>query len=243
MGTNILLSKLGSCPQSAEEIHKYFSEVAELLMNNYFISKRGINYEIVEIEFYLFNQQHQDIITYPRNSQAGEWFFHQSGVDLTFDSLDGQFGGILIRGIKRITPRFEGDPCPSLILGPLKCVDELWDTFSAFSLNDFEYPLIVPGNVSKDANIKNYPRWIPLNKKTIDKIGEEKTKMLKVKATIDKNIKYTNSNPNLKLQGVYKSIDEEIASGIMFNSRYRFLKEASIDTESSDWKKYTAKPR
>lgn len=130
--TNLLLSKLNSCPQTSEEIHKYFSEVAKLLMNNYVISKRGINYEIIEIEFYFFSKKHQDIITYPRGLKAGEWFFHQSGVDLTFESNTEQFGGILIRGIKRMIPRDKGDSRPLLILGPQKCVDELWDAFNAF---------------------------------------------------------------------------------------------------------------
>lgn len=243
--TNLLLSKLTSCPQSSEEIHKYFSEVAELLMNNYLISKRDINYEIVEIEFYLFSPNHQDIITYPRNSKAGEWFFHQSGVDLTFESKDNQFGGILIRGIKRITRREEGDNRPLLILGPQKCVDELWDAFNAFSGNAFDYPLIVSGDVPKDDNIKNYPRWIPLNKKTIDKANKDikKAKNLKTEDTITKNRSYLNVNPYLGLKGIYDNIDTGIASDIMFNRQYRFLKEASIEKESSDWKKYTSKPK
>lgn len=230
--SNLLLSKLTSCPQNSEEIHGYFSEVAKLLMNNYVISKRGINYEIVEIEFYLFSHKHPDIITYPRNVKAGEWFFHESGVDLTFESKKDQFGGILIRGIKRMTPRVEGDPRPLLILGPLKCVDELWDTFNAFQLKDIDFPLIVPGTVPYDANIKNYPRWIPLNKKT---------KKHKVEASIDRNSKCIERNPYLKLQCNYNSIDRDVASDIMFNSKYRFLKEVSIDKDSSDWKKYKAK--
>lgn len=241
--TNVLLSKLTTCPQSSEEILKYFSDVAELLMNNYVISKRGINYEIVEIEFYLFSQKHPDIITYPRNLRAGEWFFHQSGVDLTFHSNADHFGGILIRGIKRLSPRTEGDNRPLLILGPQKCVEELWDAFNAFSVNTFDYPIIISANVPNNANIKNYPRWIPLDKKTLDKIGEEETKRLRIEATFNNNLKYINEHPYLGLQGIYDSIDRNIASDIMFNRHYRFLKEASINRESTDWKKYSSKPK
>jgi len=83
-------------------------------MCNHIIKKGNLEYAIVEIEFYLFTNDHQDVITYPRVADAGRWFFHQSGVDLTFQSRDieedkdgnftfeenASFGGILIRAIR-----------------------------------------------------------------------------------------------------------------------------------------------
>lgn len=81
-----LLDRLNlcNCPQRQEDFFAYFEEIARLLMNNFVIAKGNVKYEIVEIEFYLYTPQHPDIITYPRAISAGRWYFHPSGVDLTF---------------------------------------------------------------------------------------------------------------------------------------------------------------
>ena len=65
-----------------------FSSIAKTLMGKYIIKKGNSRYRIVEIEFYAFSNSQKDYITYPRATDAGQWFFHQSGVDLTFDSHD-----------------------------------------------------------------------------------------------------------------------------------------------------------
>lgn len=240
---NLLQDKLKENHSDVKSIPNYFNEVANLLMNNCVISKGDIRYEIVEIEFYLCSKFHPDVITYPRKLKAGQWFFHQSGVDLTFESTSkDQFGGILIRGINRLTPRAEGDNRPLLILGPQKCVDELWGTFDAFGVDASDYPVIVPGEVTHDEKIKTYPRWIPLGKKTITKEDEDDAKRLKVEATITKFLKCINGNS--ELQGIYeKSIDSKVVSDFMFNRPYRYIKESSIVSESSEWKKYSSKPK
>lgn len=227
-----LLTKLRDCPQSSDKIREYFSDVADLLMNEYVISKRGILYEIVEIEFYLFNQEHHDVITYPRNMKAGEWFFHQSGVDLTFESNRDQFGGILIRGIKRLTPRAEGDNRSLLILGPQKCVDELWDKFNAFKAIASEIPIIIPakGRVEK-ATLATYQRWIPVKK------GDDAT--AKIHKWIERINKADCNKSNMDIS------NEQInkISSLVFASKYRFLKKESIICEDSSWKKYASKPK
>lgn len=229
-GKTELLSILKACPPDAEKVQDYFNDLAKLLMDGYVIVKGDIEYEIVEIEFYLFSKDHPDIITYPRKMSAGKWFFHQSGVDLTFESDEKHYGGILIRGIKRMTPRFGGHECSLLILGPQKCVDELWDNFDAFEVKADEYPIIVRAKESKDMKINNYPRWIPLDKKSVEKVGVDETRRLKVKKVIDNNLKSI------------KDIDEKEAREIMFDHKYRFIKESSIEKDSPEWKKYKSKP-
>lgn len=150
---------------SSEAVSKLFHEIAESLMGNYIIKKGKKRYAIVEIEFYLYTPQHKDFITYPRNLKAGRWFFHQSGVDLTFNTLgeptkdinkkgkeclnykDCSFGGILIRGLYLIDKNFEEDfNKDNFIFGPLKCVNILWDDFNAFENSDNEYPVIIEAN-------------------------------------------------------------------------------------------------
>ena len=128
-----------------------FPDIAKNLMRNYIIKKGQKRFAIVEIEFYLFSKEHPDYITYPRKMEAGRWFFHQSGVDISFESDlelitkndkitykvndNSIFGGILIRGIYDIEKK-------SYIFGPQKCVNELWDNFDAFHPSPDQYPII-----------------------------------------------------------------------------------------------------
>lgn len=221
-----LLQKLKSVPLDTDDYSEYFREVADLLMSKYIISKRDVKYEIIEIEFYLYNKNHKDIITYPRKLDAGEWFFHQSGVDLTFNSNANQFGGILIRGLREI----EG--ARNQIFGPCKCVDVLWDKFNAFEVQCSDIPVIIPANGKVEmAPLTAYQRWIPV--KNGDNV---KNKILKwIKRIKDEGYVIENENTS----------DEEInkISSLIFNSEYRFLKEKSIDQADKAWKNYKSRPK
>jgi hypothetical protein len=217
---NQLLEKLRSCPVNSDEIHKYFSETADLLMNNYVISKHGIEYEIVEIEFYLFTPEHPDVITYPRDCVAGQWFFHQSGVDLTFATTDKQFGGILIRGLRET----QGER--KQVFGPQNCVNLLWDKFNAFETVATEIPLIIPSNQCVSSfHAQSFPRWIPVKK---DKVKASAKLAEWIKRLKDKGYNEFNKDP-------------EKISALIFDSEYRFIKEKAIDFDDTVWKRYNAK--
>lgn len=130
-----------------------FKELAELLFSSYLIRKGERTYRLTDIEFYLYNDSHRDIITYPRNCTAGYWFFHASGVDIAFESFvkrsanankptltpDAFFGGILIRGIERFVP----SGANIIFDGPIKAMDELFDQFDAFGHAD-NFPRLTP---------------------------------------------------------------------------------------------------
>lgn len=140
-----------------------FEELAKALMNNFQIKKGDNRYWMTDIEFYVYTDSHRDIITYPRNCEAGRWFFHASGVDISFKSnvefkehpkkhqmmpfltKDAVFGGILIRGIVR---DFDGAP----IDGPMKVCDELFDQFNAF-YPPADFPLIVTAKESRHVQV------------------------------------------------------------------------------------------
>ena len=148
-----------ACLQDKKEILTEFEEAAKLLMNLCSIKKCEKEYKIVDIEFYMYNFQHPDVITYPRDMKMGRWFFHPSGVDLTFDSTPDRFGGILIRGIRNVND--DNDQ----ILGPQKCVDALWDNFNAFDNQyDTEYPIISSVANPRSEEIMQCPRWISVPK-------------------------------------------------------------------------------
>ena len=119
-----------------QEIENTFHNLAYELINNYGIEKRGVIYRFIEIEFY-HNKTDMGAtkeITYRRIAEAGEWFFHPSGIDLTFNSNNESYGGILIRSIKC------GD---KFICGPHNVEFELFDKFNALADPD-NFPIIVP---------------------------------------------------------------------------------------------------
>lgn len=148
-----LKDKLKNPPKDGN-VEGYFKNLADTLFQNTQIRKGGKYYRFTNIEFYLYNDRHRDIITYPRISDGGEWFFHASGVDITFKSSvemggkkpilteDAYFGGILIRGIApadKVDKKHE-------IAGPIKVCDELFDKFNAFDVpTDFPVLVWVPG--------------------------------------------------------------------------------------------------
>lgn len=167
-------------PKGAD-LNAHFEKIARELMGYYVIRKgkgkdnNAIEYAIVEIEFYYYSKDHQDYITYPRNMEAGRWFFHQSGVDLTFQSNnvndnnkflikdDSSFGGILIRGIRKLNCN---DIDKEYIFGPIKCVNTLWDKFDAFSLSANEYPILVKRKDAFNCNLDKYKRHIKITETT-----------------------------------------------------------------------------
>lgn len=113
-----------------------FREIGKALLCDCVIVKGRTEYRIREIEFYLFRPDYQDYVAYPRTCNAGDWFFHNSGVDIAFQSKSSTpkadpktdcFGGVLIRTVECIKGKNE----KRLFDGPIKVVNELFDQFSA----------------------------------------------------------------------------------------------------------------
>lgn len=209
-----------ACLQDKTEILTEFQETAEIFMNDCSIQKGEKEYEIVDIEFYMYNSQHPDVITYPRVMEMGRWFFHPSGVDLTFQSTPDRFGGILIRGIRNV------DDDNDQILGPQKCVNALWDNFNAFDNQyDTEYPIISSVANPRSKEIMLCPRWIsiPKGKTEIDKIKEWKERTNEKTCVPD--------------------VSDEALADLVFRSSYRFVKIDSIDRTLESWTKYAANPK
>lgn len=138
-------------PFSVSEI---FDAISVKMMKEYQIKKGSACYDFLELEFYYFDANHRDLITYPRSLDAGRWFFHSSGVDISFKSIcenkfstknepkENFFGGILIRSLLKQDKGEVG-----VITGPLKCCWELFDHFNAFSISLKEFPVIEQSKV------------------------------------------------------------------------------------------------
>lgn len=108
--------------------------LAESIMNKICISNGAYKYHPIEIEFYIYDKkEHPDIHVYPREAEAGDIFFHLSGMDICFESSfeekEGtiRFGGILIRALEREDINNPNNPRPQFG-GPLTCKDEVLNT-------------------------------------------------------------------------------------------------------------------
>lgn len=149
-------------------IEDLFDTIAKKLFDGYHIKKGDSTYDFLEIEFYYFEERHPDYITYPRTISKGKWFFHPSGIDISFESScekgfektskagENFFGGILIRSLVK-----DGNIA---ITGPLKCCWELFDCFSAFELKPNELPIIERRSVVNQFEIYKTERFISFDK-------------------------------------------------------------------------------
>ena len=109
-----------------DEIQRYFGEVADKLFKHVAIEAGNDIFTFVEVEFYyykkgvfegpLFN------CTYPRTRTVGQFFWHYSGMDICFESIEkkGYFGGILIRSLKKRSGE--------IIAGPMRCSNEIMNS-------------------------------------------------------------------------------------------------------------------
>ena len=139
---------------SQEAIRSRFALLAEALFRDFQIEKGGEVYDFLEIEFYFWNAVHQDEITYRRQCPAGMWYFHSSGVDISFASDSNRYGGILLRSVVQVAPE------PKVIAGPLRLVNHLFDYWTG---NDTSFQPRLVLKLQPDAScfIETAPRKIP----------------------------------------------------------------------------------
>lgn len=158
-----------------------FKTIAEKLINNYCIKCGNNEYYLAEIEFYYYREKDKDCfeegkknweeITYPRKTNAGDLFFHLSGMDICFKSdlkkdkrgLVGYGGGILIRAI------VDANNPKKLIVGPLTCKDVILN-----SCEGKEMPSLEPA--SRQRNITPSKAYRYLGKTDFDSIAEQKNR-------------------------------------------------------------------
>lgn len=112
-----------------------FNRIATELMNHWILKVESKEYRIAEIEFYLKSNFHNDTYTHGHDLQKEKekWYFHGSGVDITFGSLDF-YGGILIRAIYNLTDQ-------EYIYGPLNSVTEIFKNIKNVYKSEFTFGL------------------------------------------------------------------------------------------------------
>lgn len=165
-----------------------FREIAEILLKKVAIRKGDKTYYIRDIEFYLYADNHRDIITYPRVCKAGQWFFHSSGVDISFESCvktiddeyglfrpvldkDAFFGGVLFRQLYPAGKAPE-DAKKCRLDGPHKVEWELFDQFDAFNdVKDFPHRVACEHEVEVKNGTKRC-NLLPSTKDAGQKVGD-----------------------------------------------------------------------
>lgn len=107
-----------------------FERIAEKLCFECVLCANENKFAIVDVEFYYFSENdHPDPFVYSspskRNHLMGEWFFHYSGIDITFGKGENR-GGILIRGIKELKSS-------EYIIGTLKSMYAILNCFPSIN--------------------------------------------------------------------------------------------------------------
>ena len=90
---------------SAEKVQNSFKGIAERLFNDFKLQINSSFYRLLDIEFYYFaDGVYEDVYAHKHVAQLqkGKWYFHGSGIDITFGN-GKNYGGILIRGIAKIS--------------------------------------------------------------------------------------------------------------------------------------------
>jgi hypothetical protein len=160
MGNNNLDSLLDLRGKRGSDIPKEFDIIAKELFNNYEIKKGKQRYRFLEIEFYYYSEQHKDSPIYERTCERG-WFFHQSGVDISFYSDEKEYGGILIRSIENLDTK-------KITTGPLRVAYKLFD-FIKFGNNGkadvSSIPILVPAKEKFNVHLRKEKRFNISNEK------------------------------------------------------------------------------
>lgn len=136
-----LLSTLDA-NSSVDSIKSTFSEIADILLFKSCIKTAKSKYRILELEFYFKNNNHDDNVTIERTEDAGMWWLHDYGVDLSFKSDESKkfYGGILIRSIIPINDSSNQLNEKEAIFGPRNCC---WNLFYSSALEHNMAPQIV----------------------------------------------------------------------------------------------------
>jgi 3-methyladenine DNA glycosylase Mpg len=144
-----------------------FERIATELMNDWVVQINLKRYRIAEVEFYFKSDKHLDPYSHehPLQKEMGKWYFHGSGIDITFGN-NNYHGGILLRAIYDIEMK-------RFIYGPLNTVAEIFSNFSSVFDGAFVFKLSPAiANEFEKEEVINAPR-VGLNS-NLDEIYHKK---------------------------------------------------------------------
>ena len=123
----------------SKNINDDFARIADDLMNHWILQSEESLYRVAEIEFYFQSDSHNDKYAHAHKLQkdTGRWYFHGSGVDLTFGSKD-MIGGILIRAICNLDKSKKEE----YTYGPLNTITELFSNLQTIYSSNISFGLV-----------------------------------------------------------------------------------------------------
>lgn len=146
-----------------------FKRIATALFDNYRLSANNILYDIVEIEFYYDSPLHVDSFIYTgtkKNLSTGNWFIHDTGIDLTFGDIESNSrGGILLRALRKFNTE---EATSEYIIGSYRTLKELLNNISPLNQGgQLQLELVAKDNSTKSILTisnrrglnKNKPGW------------------------------------------------------------------------------------
>ena len=173
------LKKILEYPQDFDPVRS-LENLANILLNEVQIKKGQNIYRIICAELYIYNENHPDPAVYERNCPAGMWYFHSSGVDISFKSfyeLDNKkiiknstFGGILVRGIELLNGVSNSNK--NTTNAPLNVCDELFDKFNAFDTSLDNFPQIIENTAPSSYKI-NFEKRVNITAGKLEKRKEK----------------------------------------------------------------------
>jgi len=142
------------------DIEGSFDRIASELMNEYVLKVEDSDYRITEIEFYYKDGNHNDnyIHGHPLQTTKRKWYFHGSGIDLTFGS-EGVYGGILLRAIYNLKTS-------EYIYGPIKIITEIFSNVQSVFETNISFGLIRAENKFSELEKPIKAPRVGLNEKT-----------------------------------------------------------------------------
>jgi len=144
--------------KGGEDFQKWFSELADTLINHSVIVINKKRHRLAEIEFYFHSKDHKD--PYPHMDELQQtranWYFHRTGknyrggtykgLDITIGNGKEEVGGILIRSLEAL------DGSGEIVNGPCKCVDHILKLCQIGSIAE-----LVNGPMKKDVSVTKKP--------------------------------------------------------------------------------------
>ena len=151
------LKQLLSCLNAESDVKtitKTFEDIANILLYKSHIKTGHGSYRILEIEFFFKNNKHNDNVTIERTEEAGMWWLHDYGVDLSFKSVESEnyYGGILIRSMM---PLDDNQINKEVVFGPRNCC---WHLFYSSAIQPSMVPQIVMNDGVNQDKGKNAPK-------------------------------------------------------------------------------------
>jgi hypothetical protein len=135
-----LIEKIKTIWQANDsDINTTIKEIAESILNDYYLQLNGDSWIIVELEFYLYTGNHQDPFVHKHSIDefpfynTGQLRSHESGIDIAISNVKtNSYGGILLRTINK-------EDSPTVVKGPINVQKAIIKNMGDINNSSFQF--------------------------------------------------------------------------------------------------------